>query len=252
MARHRLFGIVTQPSGQGARVPCGDDDWWCAFQPAAGPTLPVPPLLSFLLGGLLIVGVGSFLTARWIVGPLQTLSQTARALGAGDLKARTGLRRTEDVAPSALCAKASERFRARHPRRVISVEVLENLPSVRADPVLMRRAIDNVLENADKYSPDPDAPVVLRALPGRDGVEVCRAVRERLDVPIIMVTARTEEADRSTSTVPSAAQAGRRPAQAAPSQDGPRRRLRSDTGRTLSMLRTVSAGIAGLPRMLFP
>ena len=218
------------------------------------------------------MGVGSFLTARWIVGPLQTLSQTARALGAGDLKARTGLKRTdevgdvgrsfdemaerlqklmqaerellanvshelrtplarirvaleiafesndgaggvslsevntdlteiealiddvmttarlqiegaagvasssslslhfEDVAPSALCAKASERFRARHPRRLIAVEVLGNLPSVRADPVLMRRAIDNVLENADKYSPDPDAPVVLRAETSGDRV----------------------------------------------------------------------------------
>ncbi|MDP8998843.1 MAG: response regulator transcription factor, partial [Myxococcota bacterium] len=33
-------------------------------------------------------------------------------------------------------------------------------------------------------------------LPGRDGVDVCRALRERMDVPIIMVTARTEEADR--------------------------------------------------------
>ena len=69
----------------------------------------------------------------------------------------------EDVAPSALCAKASERFKSRHPRRLIVVEALDSLPSVRADPVLMRRAIDNVLDNADKYSPDPDAPVVLRA-----------------------------------------------------------------------------------------
>ena len=33
-------------------------------------------------------------------------------------------------------------------------------------------------------------------LPGVDGLEVCRRVRQRLDVPIIMVTARTEEADR--------------------------------------------------------
>ncbi|MDY7233122.1 response regulator transcription factor [Hyalangium rubrum] len=33
-------------------------------------------------------------------------------------------------------------------------------------------------------------------LPGRDGVEVCRELRTRSDVPIIMVTARGEEADR--------------------------------------------------------
>jgi signal transduction histidine kinase len=229
------------------------------------------------LGGLLIVGVGSFLTARWIVGPLQTLSQTARALGGGDLKARARLKRADelgdvgrsfdemaerlqkllqaerellanvshelrtplarirvaldiaaesndsaggislsevntdlteiealiedvmatarlqiegaagtasfsslalhvdDVAPSALCATARERFMLRHPDRPIAVEVPGNLPSVRADPVLLRRAIDNVLENAHKYSPDPDAPVVLRAETGGDYVvfEVC-------------------------------------------------------------------------------
>ncbi|MEZ4398473.1 MAG: response regulator transcription factor [Kofleriaceae bacterium] len=33
-------------------------------------------------------------------------------------------------------------------------------------------------------------------LPGRDGIDVCRDLRTRLDVPIIMVTARREEADR--------------------------------------------------------
>lgn len=33
-------------------------------------------------------------------------------------------------------------------------------------------------------------------LPGRDGLEVCRELRQRLDVPIIMVTARKDEVDR--------------------------------------------------------
>lgn len=33
-------------------------------------------------------------------------------------------------------------------------------------------------------------------LPGKTGLEVCRALRERSDVPIIMLTARGEEADR--------------------------------------------------------
>jgi DNA-binding response OmpR family regulator len=42
----------------------------------------------------------------------------------------------------------------------------------------------------------PDVVLLDLMLPGRDGVAVCRAVRERMDVPIIMVTARTEEADR--------------------------------------------------------
>jgi DNA-binding response OmpR family regulator len=33
-------------------------------------------------------------------------------------------------------------------------------------------------------------------LPGMEGLEVCRAIRARLDVPIIVITARHEEADR--------------------------------------------------------
>src|SRR5262249_53318229 len=33
-------------------------------------------------------------------------------------------------------------------------------------------------------------------LPGRSGLEVCRELRSRRDVPLIMLTARVEEADR--------------------------------------------------------
>ena len=33
-------------------------------------------------------------------------------------------------------------------------------------------------------------------LPGRDGLDVCRWIRARSDLPIIMLTARGEEADR--------------------------------------------------------
>ena len=42
----------------------------------------------------------------------------------------------------------------------------------------------------------PDVVVLDLMLPGASGLEVCRRLRERVDVPIIMVTARTEEADR--------------------------------------------------------
>lgn len=42
----------------------------------------------------------------------------------------------------------------------------------------------------------PDVVLLDLMVPGADGLEVCRALRERVDVPIIMVTARTEEADR--------------------------------------------------------
>lgn len=42
----------------------------------------------------------------------------------------------------------------------------------------------------------PQLVVLDLTLPGLDGIALCRAVRERSDVPIIMVTARVEEIDR--------------------------------------------------------
>ncbi len=41
-----------------------------------------------------------------------------------------------------------------------------------------------------------DAVLLDLMLPGKGGLEVCRELREKLDVPILMVTARHEEADR--------------------------------------------------------
>jgi DNA-binding response OmpR family regulator len=42
----------------------------------------------------------------------------------------------------------------------------------------------------------PDLLVLDLMLPGMDGIEVCRAVRRRSDMPILMLTARAEEQDR--------------------------------------------------------
>ncbi len=42
----------------------------------------------------------------------------------------------------------------------------------------------------------PDLVILDLNLPGKDGVDVCRDLRRESDVPIIMLTARTEETDR--------------------------------------------------------
>ena len=222
----------------------------------------ISPLNTLFFGGLVILIIGSLFTARGIVRPLRQLARAAKALGDGDLRARSGLSRSdelgdlarafdemgdrverlllaekelmanvshelrtplarirvaldiagegdvetgrfsmseialdlaeletliddimtttrleiargptgaahfelhlEEIAVTALCNQSADRFRSRHPTRPLAIAVESGLPTIIVDPVLFRRVVDNVLENAHKYSPDAQSTITLR------------------------------------------------------------------------------------------
>lgn len=72
--------------------------------------------------------------------------------------------RLEELALEELLDKAVARFRAQAPDRVVTVTVAPELGRVRADAVLLRRVVENLLENARKYS-EPSTELALRARP---------------------------------------------------------------------------------------
>lgn len=57
-------------------------------------------------------------------------------------------------------------------------------------------AADGITALAQARHQRPDLVVLDLNLPGKDGLDVCRALRRESDVPIIMLTARAEETDR--------------------------------------------------------
>lgn len=85
--------------------------------------------------------------------------------------------RKEQVDLDDLLSHAASRFRAAYPDRPLDMHTGDALPPVEGDPMLLRRAIDNLLDNAHKYTEEPDSPVELSATP--DGTDVLIEIRDR-------------------------------------------------------------------------
>ncbi|QSQ11412.1 sensor histidine kinase [Myxococcus landrumensis] len=65
----------------------------------------------------------------------------------------------------------AERFQRGAPECPLQLEIPADLPSLDVDPVLVRRALHNLLDNARKYSA-PGSPVMLRALVDANSVQL--------------------------------------------------------------------------------
>jgi two-component system OmpR family sensor kinase len=87
--------------------------------------------------------------------------QTAKLdLAAGRAGAPLPLGRSQPVDVTELLGQVVQRFHAAHPERVLNVNATARFPKVTGDPVLLRRALDNLVDNARAYS---DAPIQLLA-----------------------------------------------------------------------------------------
>jgi signal transduction histidine kinase len=76
----------------------------------------------------------------------------------------------EPISVGELADRATKRFSVRHPNRKLEHSVDDAERAIECDPVLLRRALDNLLDNAAKYS-EASAPVSFTVHPNGKSVE---------------------------------------------------------------------------------
>ncbi len=114
---HRTHARMVLPLGEGPAVP------YLVVQRKIDKHLP--KLMAVILAVLGALAVVSFPLARTIVRPLEKLTHAARALGKGDLRARSGLVRRDEVG---VLANAFDDMAARIQRLVLSErEMIANI-----------------------------------------------------------------------------------------------------------------------------
>jgi two-component system, OmpR family, sensor kinase len=83
----------------------------------------------------------------------------------------------EGIEIADVVGKAAALFRSAHPDRALAVSSADMRASVEGDPVLLRRALQNLLENAHKYTSHPEGAIELES--GLQANEVWIEVRDQ-------------------------------------------------------------------------
>ena len=85
--------------------------------------------------------------------------------------------RQKEVAPEELLDAARTRFARRFPERTLHARLDGPLPHISADATLLRRVLDNLLDNAAKFS-EPEVPIELEARQSSDRAALVISVRD--------------------------------------------------------------------------